>query len=66
MTNNVLMVVDDSKVSRMMISAIVKDKYPEMVIHEASNGDEALALSNGKEIDLFSVDYICREWMGLN
>lgn len=55
--NKTLMIVDDSKVSRMMILAIVKDKYPDMIVYEVSNGQEALELSEGKSIDFFSVDY---------
>ncbi|RDH85309.1 MAG: response regulator [endosymbiont of Galathealinum brachiosum] len=52
-----LMIVDDSKVSRMMIKAIVIDKQPEMNILEAGDGKEALELAEGKMIDFFSVDY---------
>ena len=56
-SDKTLMIVDDSKVSRMMIKAIVIDKYPELNIYEASNGVEALDLAKGKKIDYFSVDY---------
>lgn len=52
-----LMIIDDSKVSRMMITAIIKDKIPDINILEASSGDEALILSKDKSIDFFSVDY---------
>lgn len=52
-----LMIIDDSKVSRMMIKAIIKDKRPDLNILEASNGDEALSSSKGKTIEFFSVDY---------
>ena len=52
-----LMIVDDSKVSRMMITAIIKEKTPELLLYEASNADEALSLSKGKNINFFSVDY---------
>ena len=55
--NKTIMVIDDSKVSRMMIIAILKDKHPELTFLEASSGDEAIALSDGKSIDFFSVDY---------
>jgi len=56
-TDKTLMIVDDSKVSRMMIKAIVNDKDPAMNILEADNGQEALELAEGKSIDYFSVDY---------
>lgn len=55
--NKTLMIVDDSKVSRMMIKAIVINNYPEMNILEAGDGNEALELAEGKIIDFFSVDY---------
>jgi len=51
------MIVDDSKVSRMMIKAIVIDKYPDMTIYEAGDGHEAMNLSEGNNIDFYSVDY---------
>jgi len=55
--NKTLMIVDDSKVSRMMIKAIIVDKHPDMTIYEAGDGQEALELSEGKKIDFYSVDY---------
>lgn len=59
------MVVDDSKVSRMMINAILKDKKTDLILLEASNGREAIELSEGKPIDFFSVDYNMPEMDGL-
>jgi len=55
--NKTLMIVDDSKVSRMMIKAIVVEKSPELTIYEAGDGQEALAIAEDKDIDFFSVDY---------
>ena len=55
--NKTLMIVDDSKVSRMMIKAIVINNYPEMNILEAGDGNEALELAEVKIIDFFSVEY---------
>jgi len=52
-----LMIVDDSKVSRMMIKSIVLDQSPEFEIYEASDGQNALEQAEGKNIDFFSVDY---------
>ena len=53
-----VLIVDDSRVSRMMISAIVKDQHPDWPIIEASNGEEALskAASSG-DIHLMILDY---------
>lgn len=39
-----LLVVDDSRVSRMMIRSIVLAKHPEWIILEAANGSEALEI----------------------
>jgi len=51
------MIVDDSKVSRMMIKAIILDKVPNINILEASDGQEALSIAEGEKVDYFSVDY---------
>lgn len=51
------MIIDDSKVSRMMIKAIIVDKIPDINILEAGDGQEALELAEGKDINCFSVDY---------
>ena len=55
--NKTLMIVDDSKVSRMMIKAIVLDKAPDIKILEAGDGQEAFELAEGSVVDYFSVDY---------
>lgn len=53
-----VLIVDDSRVSRMLISAIVKSKHPDWPILEACNGAEALekAQSNAA-IRLIILDY---------
>jgi len=51
------MIVDDSKVSRMMIKSMVLDKTPHIDILEAADGQEALTIAEGENIDYFSVDY---------
>lgn len=53
---NKIMIVDDSRVSRMMIVAIIKDKQPDWEIIEAGSGDEAIELASGKNISYFSLD----------
>ncbi|WP_295958845.1 response regulator [Rhodoferax sp.] len=40
-----LLIVDDSRVSRMMIRTLVLAKRPTWTLVEATNGDEALALA---------------------
>lgn len=52
-----VLVVDDSRVSRMMIRAIMLDKHPEWTVEEAGTGDEALAKCDGQAFDLMTIDY---------
>ncbi len=52
-----ILIVDDSRVSRMMITAIVKDAQPDWTIIEASNGDEAIKLADGQTIENMILDY---------
>lgn len=42
--------------SRMMISKIVNTHFPDWVVIEAGNGDEALAVCEGKQIDIMTLD----------
>jgi len=52
-----IFIIDDSRVSRMMVRGIVKKTYPEASIFEAANGDEALALDIDKELTHIICDY---------
>ncbi|QEP44705.1 response regulator [Ectothiorhodospiraceae bacterium BW-2] len=52
-----IMIVDDSRVSRMMIKAIVQQRHPDWAIQEADNGASALECAQEASIDFFSVDY---------
>lgn len=51
-----LLIVDDSKVSRMVIRARVKVLQPEWEILEASNGDEGIALALEHQPDFCTMD----------
>jgi len=51
-----IMIIDDSKVSRMMISSIIKNRRPDIKLIEASNGEEAIELSSAALVNFFSVD----------
>lgn len=58
MTTKTILVVDDSRVSRMMISAVIKNLFPEWGIVEAGNADEALvAIKENSNIDLVILDF---------
>lgn len=52
-----IFIIDDSRVSRMMVSGIAKKTYPEATIFEAANADEALALKLDKELTHIICDY---------
>ncbi|MRR51523.1 MAG: response regulator [Rhodocyclaceae bacterium] len=53
-----LLIIDDSRVARMLLRAFVLERRPEMVVLEAANADEALArAAETPDIDLVSIDY---------
>jgi len=56
MSVKTLLIVDDSKVSRMMLSALIKDKFPDLILMEAENADDAQQKVEGNDIAYFSVD----------
>lgn len=39
-----ILVIDDSRVSRLMVKAILKQKYPDATLYEAGNAEETLAM----------------------
>jgi len=51
-----LLIVDDSRVSRMMIRAFVLDKNPDWQISEATSGDEAIKLVEQQRYDFCTMD----------
>lgn len=51
-----LLIVDDSKVSRMVIRARIKDVQPDWEILEASNGDEAITAVTDHVPDFCTMD----------
>ena len=53
-----LLIIDDSRVARMLLRAFVLERRPEMVVLEAGNADEALArAAEAPDISLVSIDY---------
>jgi two-component system chemotaxis response regulator CheY len=51
-----LLIVDDSKVSRMIIRARVLDVYPDWEIFEASNGTDGIAAAHEHKPDFCTMD----------
>jgi two-component system chemotaxis response regulator CheY len=56
MDTPLLLIVDDSKMSRLMISRIIKDLRPGWRIVEAASGSDALDLIEKTPPDLISMD----------
>ena len=52
---NVLL-VDDSRISRMMLRAIIQTHYPQWNVTEAEDGESALALCTASQFDFISLD----------
>ncbi|MEO6856054.1 MAG: response regulator [Rhodoferax sp.] len=51
-----LLIVDDSRVSRMMIRTLVQAKRPSWTLVEATSGDEALALAVAQTFTYCTMD----------
>ncbi|MBL1277953.1 MAG: response regulator [Ectothiorhodospiraceae bacterium] len=51
------LIVDDSRVSRMMIRAIISDAKPDWNIIEAESGDDALSAIDNETPDVMILDY---------
>ena len=51
-----VLVVDDSRVSRMMSRQFILSRHPQWEIHEAANGEEAIQLAQGLEPFLILMD----------
>ena len=60
-----ILVVDDSKVSRMMTMAFVKERYPDAVIHEAPDGAAALKAMDDHHPELVILDMNMPQMSGL-
>ena len=53
-----LLIVDDSKLSRLMLKAIVEDVIPDAEVLEASNGEEALdQVAKAESVDKVIADF---------
>ena len=51
-----VLVVDDSRVSRMLIKSLLLAQFPQWTITEAVSGDEALALARERSFDYCTMD----------
>ncbi len=51
-----VLLVDDSRISRLMLKAIVQNEYPNWQVDEAENADVALAMSSEARYDIITLD----------
>ena len=51
-----LLIVDDSRVSRLMIRAFALDRHPTWQITEASSGDDAVKIVDQQHFDFCTMD----------
>ena len=51
-----VLIVDDSRLSRMLIRAFITQAHPDWTIIEASNGQEALEKTATQTVDLMTID----------
>ena len=51
------LLVDDSRMSRMMLKKIISTAHPDWEILEAGDGQEAIDLATGSELDIILLDY---------
>lgn len=56
MTSNTILVVDDSRVSRMLVRAIIDHADEQAEVIEASNGEEALNKTESAQITIAILD----------
>ncbi len=52
-----VLIIDDSKLARMLVAGIMSRLQPEWGLVEAANAIEALALIDGGDIDIVLVDF---------
>ena len=51
-----IMLVDDSRISRLMLKAIISNHYPDWVIAEAEDASEALSKCQSADFDFITLD----------
>lgn len=52
-----LLIVDDSRMSRLLLQSMVQQQHPDWILTHAGTGEEALALAKTQPFDLVSMDF---------
>ena len=52
-----LLIVDDSRMSRMLLKGLVDLHHPDWNVLQAASGDEALQIARETPLDVVSMDY---------
>lgn len=52
-----ILLVDDNRLPRMMVKAMINNHYPDWEVTEAANGDEAKKLVSEQAFDIVVMDY---------
>ncbi|MGV3683291.1 MAG: response regulator [Acidovorax sp.] len=60
-----LLIVDDSRMSRLILQGLVLQAYPQWAILHASSGEEALSMVEQHAVDLVSMDFNMHGMNGL-
>ena len=57
MSQRSVLIVDDSAMSRMVLSKIIADLHPDWKVEAAEHADAALALVANQSFDIFTIDF---------
>jgi CheY-like chemotaxis protein len=60
-----VLVVDDSKLARMVVAGILGRTHPSWRILEASNGEQSLQILGGEAVDIVLIDFNMPDMDGL-
>lgn len=60
------LIVDDSRMSRMILQSLVQQHHPDWTVLHASSGEEALEIASQHHVDLVSMDFNMHGLNGLD
>ncbi len=60
------LIVDDSRMSRLLLKGLVDQHHPDWTVLQAASGDEALRIARETPLDLVSMDYNMHGMNGLD